>query len=256
MRLPVLMYHRVAADGAERRYTVTPRRFRSQMTLLRDRGYQGVSLDAVLDALGGRGALPARSVAITFDDGFLETFEQACPILRDLGFPAAFFLVTGFMGKDNAWMAGAGYRSSPLLGWGEAATLVAEGFTVGSHSVGHPSLDELDAAAAEREIVDSRSELEDRLGVPVRHFAYPFGRCTARERELVARAGYAGACSVQAGFNNATTDPYALRRLDVFGSASDRTFARNIQFGENEMTTGRVLGYYARRLVVHVSRRG
>ncbi len=248
------MYHRVAVDPGDRRYTEHPDDFAAQMRFLAERRYSVVSLDAVLDAADGATPLPPSPVAITFDDGFRETFEHARPVLKRFGYTATFFLVTGLTGQTNAWMQREGYRSAPLLDWAQASALIREGFAIGSHTVSHPRLDATDPTTAEWEIRDSKRALEDRLGISVRFFAYPYGRFNRRVRDLVEAAGYAAAGSTQSGFNGPTTDRFALRRLDVFGSTSLKAFERNLLFGENEMTSGRLLRYYATRFATRLVR--
>jgi peptidoglycan/xylan/chitin deacetylase (PgdA/CDA1 family) len=242
------MYHRVAPGGRDLRYTVHPRKFTAQMSLLASNDYTIVPLSAVVAAVRGVVSLPASAIAITFDDGFLDTWENARPVLRAFGFTATFFLVAGLAGGSNVWMHQGGHAASPLIDWSHAATLVSEGFTVGSHSLTHPRLDEMDTAAAAREIRESKRTLEDHLGTDVAFFAYPYGRFTDPIRDMVEAAGYVGACSAQAGFNRRNTDRFALRRLDVAGGVSLATFRRNLQFGENNMTPSRLVSYYAGRL--------
>jgi O-antigen biosynthesis protein len=252
MRVPILMYHRIGDGLGNRRYTVRSEDFAAQMALVAEGGYQVIDLDALLAGLDGVIPLPAHPVAITFDDGLLDTFDRARPLLLRHSFPATFFLVTGLMGRTSEWMARGRHRPASLLDWHDASSLVAEGFVVGSHSVSHPRLDTIEPARALGEIVDSKRDLEDRLGAPVRHFAYPYGSFDRNVRDLVAEAGYASACSVQSGFNSTATDRFALRRIDVFGGLSLRTFARNLRFGENDMTTARLLRYYAGRFAARV----
>jgi propanol-preferring alcohol dehydrogenase len=83
------------------------------------------------------------------------------------------------------------------------------------HTVTHPNLLDLDDARAEREIAESKRELEQRLGRGVTAFCYPGGLFGERERSLVARAGFALAVSCEPGVNDASTDPFALRRRQI-----------------------------------------
>jgi peptidoglycan/xylan/chitin deacetylase (PgdA/CDA1 family) len=247
MKVPILMYHRVADDPSDRRYTVAPKRFEQQMRLLRSRGYRIVNLEDVIQAIEGKIDLSSKVVALTFDDGFKDTYNQAAPILRDLGFTATFFVVSGLMGKESVWMRQSGYESARLMDWMDALRLHTEGFTLGSHAATHVALSALDDADLAREIEGSKREIEDRVGAPVRFFAYPYGIFNARERRAVEHSGFTAACGTQSGFNNADVDRYALRRIDVHGTDSLRTFSWSLLFGENSMSAGRVAGYYSRR---------
>ena len=144
---------------------------------------------------------------------------------------------------------GHGYSTASLMDWADARQLLLDGFSLGSHSRTHPRLDEFDGAALADEITGSKREIEDRLGTSIDFFAYPYGAFNARVRDFVQRSGFTAACSTQSGFNNLTTDRFALRRLDIQGTDSVATFLRSLVFGENSMTTGRALQYYAKRVV-------
>jgi peptidoglycan/xylan/chitin deacetylase (PgdA/CDA1 family) len=247
MKVPILMYHRIGNDARDRRFTVSPERFKQQMQYLSDSGYCVVGLKSFVDALDGIASLPNKSVVLTFDDGFKETFDFACPVLKSFGYTAAFFLVTRLMGRTNEWMRRANYAGAPLMNWTHARRLLEEGFEIGSHTATHPALPEIDPTVARREIDESKRELEDRLGVAMRFFAYPFGRLNQTVQKLVSESGYLAACSTRSGFNNAQVDRYALRRLDIYGTDSIATLRRNLLFGENQMSLGRVTAYYMRR---------
>ncbi len=254
MKVPILMYHRISKSANEQRYTVTPSKFEQQMKFLDTKGYNVISLDSLSDAIDGIVTLPRNSVVITFDDGFQETFDYACPVLKRLRFTATFFLVTKLMGKTNEWMPQHRGIRLPLMRWTDARWLLAEGFEVGSHTATHPVLPEINPAAARQEIEESKRELEDQLGMAIRFFAYPYGRLDRTVQDLVRESGYAAACSTRAGFNGVEVDRFVLRRLDIHGTDSLGNFRRNLIFGENQMSLSRLTGYYGRRVANKFSR--
>jgi peptidoglycan/xylan/chitin deacetylase (PgdA/CDA1 family) len=86
---------------------------------------------------------------------------------------------------------------------------------IGSHSLSHPFLANLDDDAAEREITVSRERLQEQLDTPIRYFCYPAGNFSEREVRLVAAAGYLGAVSVRPGSNRRGQSPFALNRTEV-----------------------------------------
>ena len=111
LRVPILMYHYVDAeppldspyaDGL----TVRTPDFEAQMDYLADKGYQPVTLDQVYAAMAGLTTLPAKPVVITFDDGGTDNYTVAYPILREHGFVATFFVITGMVGKDGTMTLG------------------------------------------------------------------------------------------------------------------------------------------------------
>ena len=183
------------------------------MEFLASAGYRVTDLMDAL-ALLDRGTAPARTVALTFDDGFADVRDHALPVLADLGFRATVFVTTGVTdGRCSfSWYA----RQPAILGWDDVVSLDRGGtLRFEAHTVSHPSLLALDAADARAEIVDSRVELESHLGRPVCAFAYPAGLYGERERRLVADAGYIAAVSCEPGVNLPDTDRFALRRRQI-----------------------------------------
>lgn len=244
----ILMYHRVAALNAVERYTVSPKQFARQMRFLRERKYHVINLATLVDWFAGKTSLAERSVVVTFDDGFLDTYEQACPVLREHGFTATFFMISGLLGKNNSWMMAQDYPSTPLMDWREVASLQRAGCEIGSHTATHRDLTEIALDDAEGEIADSKRMLEDRLGAPVDFFAYPYGRFGDSARQLVQAAGYRAACATAAGFITPDADPYRLCRVEVAGTDSLRGFKHKLEFGFNKFTSADLLRYYVRRV--------
>jgi peptidoglycan/xylan/chitin deacetylase (PgdA/CDA1 family) len=102
--------------------------------------------------------------------------------------------------------------------WAELMQMRESGWvSFGAHTVHHPVLAQLtDGHELEREVRDSRRELEQRLDQPVRTFAYPIGKFRDigdRGVRAVREAGYTWALSTIEGVNTSETDPYLLRRL-------------------------------------------
>jgi len=215
----VLMYHQVMPDppAAFRKYAVTPAAFARQMAWLAAAGYAPVSLDALADAHAGRATLPTRAVVITFDDGFQGCADHAAPVLARHGFTAAFYLVAGLLGATSRWLAAERGVEFPLMGWAAARGLEAAGMRCEAHSLTHPRLASLGRDACAEELRRSRALLEDGLGRPVRHLAYPFGSYSVGVRALAAEAGYLTACTVEERLAVPGDDPLALPRVPVTG---------------------------------------
>ncbi len=100
-RLTILMYHMIAEPqtSAEARYACPPARFRRHMKFLRTRGYQPVSLRDFDRYAAADAPIPAKAVAVTLDDGFLDNYENALPVLQEYGIPATVFMVSGLAGR-------------------------------------------------------------------------------------------------------------------------------------------------------------
>jgi peptidoglycan/xylan/chitin deacetylase (PgdA/CDA1 family) len=207
----ILLYHRVADDDDE--LAVSPRAFARQMDRLAADGYR------VVDVTEAAGLLEAgetgRTIGMTFDDGFADVAEHALPALERHGFRATVYVTTAVTGGSASfpWYRG---RQPAVMGWDDVVALDRGGtLRFEAHTISHPTLPELDEAAAAHEITRSGRELADRLGRPVTGFAYPSGVFGERERRLVAAAGYATAVSCEPGVNTAATDRLALRRRQI-----------------------------------------
>jgi peptidoglycan/xylan/chitin deacetylase (PgdA/CDA1 family) len=232
--VPILMYHELTArpHPGFRRYSVSPGRFRAQMRFLARRKYHAVSL-STLAAWREAGTMPpARTVAITFDDGFRSCVEVAGPILKKFGFSATFFIVAGEVGACSSWLTGELGIELPLADWSALRNLVADGHECGAHSLTHPRLPELPADRCRVELVESKRTLEAHLGGEIAHLAYPYGAQTAGVRTLARQAGYRTACSTMAGLSGPADDPYALRRVEVTGGDTLLDFACRLRTAE------------------------
>lgn len=209
--LRILFYHRISDDRDE--LAVSPRAFRLQMDYLATESYRVVDvLEAA--ALLERGRPAPRTVGLSFDDGFLDVAEQALPLLAERGFRATVFVVPAVV---DGWATFGWYRSQPpVLGWDEIVELDRDGtLRFEAHSLTHPNLLSLREEAAWHEIAGSKSALEARLGRDVLAFSYPSGLFGARERGLVAAAGFHVAVSCEPGLNSRGTDRLALHRRQV-----------------------------------------
>jgi peptidoglycan/xylan/chitin deacetylase (PgdA/CDA1 family) len=250
----ILMYHIVAqpASAQEARYCCTPRRFEAQMRHLGKAGLPLLALDAIADALDGRAEWPDRGVAVTFDDGFADTFANALPILTRYRIPATMFAVADRIGASNDWMSGRGFPNRRLMSASELREMSAAGVAIGSHTRTHPRLPELDGEAKRGEIRGSKTRLEDVIGCGVTAFAYPYGLFDDDARQAVAEAGYRTACSTRSGFNGPDADRYLLRRIEVFGGDNLWQFRQKLKFGANEVSNLYPLRYYAGRILARL----
>jgi peptidoglycan/xylan/chitin deacetylase (PgdA/CDA1 family) len=200
MRALFLCWHSIANEGPEF-LSISPELFEAQLRLLRRRGFvSSTSLD--LRELADRRRLDARRVFLTFDDGYLDNFTYALPLLRDSGFTAMFFVLPGHLDSGRAldWPAvEANRRRYPeimrSLDWSMAEAMVEAGCEIGSHTLHHPHLPVIDDDALREELLDSRRRIIDRLG-RCDSLAYPFGEWSPRVARAAAAAGYSFAFSL------------------------------------------------------------
>ncbi len=208
-RVDILMYHSISdAPGPT---SIAPQTFAAQVQALAESGLPVVSLDSLAEA---RADAPARSVVITFDDGFVDFADTAWPILREHGFAPTVYLPSGCMGGGENWTA-CHIPPRPIMDWNQAKELAAEGVLFGAHTVTHPDLTALDSETLEHEVVSSGREIEAQLGRPVRHFAPPYGYSTPAVRRCISRH-YATSVGTRLGVAGPDDDIYDLPRLEMF----------------------------------------
>jgi peptidoglycan/xylan/chitin deacetylase (PgdA/CDA1 family)/GT2 family glycosyltransferase len=234
--LPVLMYHAFDPEGSGDRFVISKRKFAQQMRLLSLLRYRVVPFPEVVEAVRGGGELPARTVAITIDDGYLDNLEIAAPILRRHRFPATVFLVSGRIGGRNDWADeggdGAGLAGRPLLSAEQIRELQGAGIDLGGHTRNHRNLLGVEGNEIEAELAGSRGDLEELLGEDVETLAYPYGGFDERVVSAAGDAGYRGACTVESRLVRRGDDPLELPRLEVRGTDSMRRFLRKLWFGD------------------------
>jgi peptidoglycan/xylan/chitin deacetylase (PgdA/CDA1 family) len=138
------------------------------------------------------------------------------PALLRYGMTATLFVPTGYAGGHSGWMRAEGEGERAVLSWPELAEISRHGMEIGAHSHTHPELDALPAGRQAEEARRPKLLLEDRLGVPVTSFAYPFGRYNRSAREAVAAAGYTAACTMSSWAATPGDHPLELPRLAVF----------------------------------------
>jgi len=219
--LRVLMYHKVN-DIPDNPTTVPVSRFDEQLAQLGELGYEVVDLDAVLDYYALGTPLPLRAVLITFDDGYRDIIENALPVLQRYGFPAVIFVPVAFMGDPMPLphemnLAERGVRN-PTLDWGLMRELDASGVRVESHGIAHRPLAEVSLDEAVREIGVSKLKLEEKLGRPVRAYAYVKGseaHFHPVHESILKQAGYEIGFTSISRSNGAETNPFRLGRYNV-----------------------------------------
>lgn len=244
------MYHMVreTSNPKEKRYCCHPKAFRRQMAYLNKAGYRVIKLEQLVDSIINGNIPPQKSIVITFDDGFRDTYENALPILCKNKFPATVFVVSRLLCQSNEWMQKEGYPKRPLLSLDELKEMAAPGISIGAHTVTHPHLTNLPSEVAAKEIENSKKELEHKLEHKVDFFAYPYGEFNSIVKSAVAQAGFKAACSAISGFNRHNEDHFALRRTAVHGTDHLWQFALKLHFGTNKATLSLPLRYYSSRI--------
>ncbi len=230
-RLSVLCYHRVN-DLLRDNVSLPARQFDQQMEFIRSR-YQIVSVaDIVAERLDRSSARPI--VAVTFDDGYRDNYENAAPILAKHKIPATFFISTGMIGTD------VGFRhdhdqlgfSVPTLNWDQVQEMSSYGFEIGAHTVHHVNLAKVDEATAREELVLSRDAIRQRTGAAGVPFAYCFGGrndITQDRLQLVKNLGFTCCFSTFGGTNEGPIDLFGIKRFGVNSAISTLALQARIE---------------------------
>ncbi len=205
VRVPILIYHDIRPDypgetAAVKAFTLTPDELDAQLSYLSDHGYTAISLDDLAhDIQTGTTSPIAKPVVLTFDDGWQNEYVYAFPLLQKYHFTATFFIFTNPVSKKDTFMT-----------WDEIIHLSVAGMTIGDHTLSHPLLSKLTPEQLRKEVVDSKSVLEQKIGKPVTDFASPFGYTSEALVTLLKQVGYITGRTTTKGIMHSAADQYAL----------------------------------------------
>lgn len=225
--VPILMYHKVNPAPSVGGYglRITPRSFERQIRFLKKKGFHSISLIDLEEHFNSGMALPKKPVVITFDDGYLDNYTYALPILKKYGMTATVFVVADTIGGTNDFDYKAGRQPlNHMAGWKELKEMSSGGITIGSHTLSHPHLAEVSPDRAREEIYLSKIKLEKGLGKKVEVFCYPYGSYNQRVAEMVKESGYLAAVTTEQGLAKESDGIYTLKRIRVRGDYSQGKF--------------------------------
>lgn len=222
----ILYYHSVS--NLPVRSSVAPEMFAAQMAYLRQHEYQVLSLTEAVHHIGTRTPFPEKSVVLTFDDGFLDNYEQAFPVLARLQFPATVFLAASFIGSNRLpTLTRTDFVPQPLT-WAQVKEMHGHRIEFGSHTLTHPMLSQIPLAQVRHEVRESKRMIEERLGISVPFFCYPRGDFTAGVRQIVHEEGHLAACTIKPGINTWNTNLWTLRRTYISRRDTLHEFAKKM----------------------------
>lgn len=236
--VPVLMYHHVTPEGGF--INATPEHFRDQLAWLRQHGYHSLTCAQLADHLAGK-PIPKRSVLLTFDDGYLDNYVYAWPLLKEYGFNAVVFLVTSWIGDgpvrphagDSTQLPATpdhqacmqlleqGLTDDFALRWSEVELMQADGvIEFHSHTHTHTRWDKTDPAQKNQHIQQelrlSRQTLLERLGNCSEHFCWPQGYFDEDYVRIAQEEGFRYLYTTRAfGQNRVGSDPLSIFRFAV-----------------------------------------
>ena len=230
-RATFLCYHSIAAEGP-RYLAISADLFERQLAFLKRRGIASGGLSALAaTASSGPGR---RTVFLTFDDGFRDNFETALPLLREYGFGAFVFVLPPLVdsGGALAWSEVADdARRHPAtmrsVTWEMLEQMKEGGFEIGSHTLTHPHLPQLDDVTLRDELWESRARVKERLGT-CDTIAYPFGEWSARVAVAAAECGYRYGFSLPTRTGQLGAAPHSIPRINVDYRDDERRFAAKL----------------------------
>ena len=203
IQLPILLYHK------------TPGNFAAQLDALAAKGYTTISMAQLENYFDGLGQLPAKPVVITFDDGFSDQ-SAAFSLLLQRNMKATSYIVVG--GEKSGWCIGAMRRTQncgdSYLDWAQIREMNKSGLIeIGAHTINHANLASLSPADQTREILDSKTIIENELGVKITTFAYPYGRYSQATIDIALKAGFKSAVTTVSGLSQSSANRLTLTRV-------------------------------------------
>ncbi len=215
LTIPILLYHHIGISPIDSRYYVPPEKFEQEIKVLHDLNYTSITVKMLVQAITLGRELPAHSILITFDDGHVDNYTNAFPIMQKYGFTGVLYIVTNYLG------------TSGYLNRDQILEMYKAGWEVGSHTMNHYDLTKLTPEQQSREIAGSKKKLEDVLGIDILTIAYPFG---AKDKSILASAraaGYIAAMGAE-GYtdNQGDWNLFNLQRVEIRSSEDAKTFTR------------------------------
>lgn len=220
IKVPILTYHFIGnnpnpKDKARDSLSVSPDKFEAQMDYFAKAGYTPITLDTLYGIFNNQTSAPSKPVILTFDDGYIDFYVNAFPILRRFNFHAVSFIPTGLIG------------TSYYMNWNQIKEIQSSGLiTFEAHSVNHVNLAGLSYARMLKELQDSKNILSSQTGYPVNFIAYPYGTSNALVYSAVRKAGYVG--GVGTWYGKVSLPGINLPRIKISGFWSIKEFASRL----------------------------
>lgn len=184
--VPMLYYHSVNPSEANE-IIISPEKLKNQLMLIKNLGYNTITIDELNDYLTSNKNIPEKSIVISFDDGYMDNYTYAFPILKELNMKATIFLITS--GIDDGY-----YLSSDQI-----KEMASYGIDFESHTVSHKKLDTLTYEEQLSELKNSKITLENLLNKKINTIAYPFGAYNEDTIKAAKEANYTLAFTTKYG---------------------------------------------------------
>lgn len=206
-KILVLNYHQIA--NSHNALAVPINDFDTQMKFLAESGCITITPEELYAGLNGEIELPPKPVLITFDDGYIDNYTNAFPILKKYGLRATIFVIPSFTDSYPNYLT-----------WEQLKEMEENGITIQSHTMTHPKLEELPDDEIRNELITSKNTLEENLGHPIEFLAYPTGTYNLHIAGIAQDVGYKGAFTIKYGIVDKGSNFFALERVPIFHTAT------------------------------------
>jgi peptidoglycan/xylan/chitin deacetylase (PgdA/CDA1 family) len=241
-RISILMYHSISDREAEVSHpyfqtNTKPEVFARQMQFLSDNNYNVISLSEAIKLISGQSLSASspvtgapRYTVLTWDDGYLDFYTNAFPILEKLGFTASVFLPTGFIADHRRT-----FKGRDCLKWDEIRSLSSRGIDFGSHTIGHHQLYAEERNKIESELKNSKEDIEHNTKKQVDAFSYPFAfpdqdvQFVSFLKDTLQTLGYKSGVTTRIGTASNADDLYFLKRLPINNEDDTSMFAAKLE---------------------------
>jgi peptidoglycan/xylan/chitin deacetylase (PgdA/CDA1 family) len=216
VRIPIIIYHNVRPDypsesGWVKEYSITPDILDAEFAFLQKNGYTVISMDELAkDVQAGTTTPVQKPVVLTFDDGWESQYQYAFPLLQKYHYTATFYIYTNAVSHYGAYMT-----------WDQVRVLEQSGMTIGDHTLSHPHLSDLTSQQLHTEIGGAQSILQEQLGIPIHHFASPYGYSSDAIDQELQNDGFITGRTTYKGTAHGISDLLHLRAYLVHRSYTD-----------------------------------
>lgn len=200
--IPILYYHSVN-ENVDNEITISPETLKEQLYYINNEGYTTITISEFYDYLQNKQPIPEKSIIITFDDGYMNNYTEAFPILKELHMKATIFCVGNSL--DGTY-----YLSKEAI-----KEMSDYGIDIESHTVNHLHLDTLTYDEQLSELKNSKEILENITGKTILSLAYPFGDYNDDTIKAAKEAGYKMAFTTNLGLSDKSDGLYELDRIYI-----------------------------------------
>lgn len=237
-QLVILMYHSISDKNENEvapfyRLRTRNRQFEEQLTYLHLNGYNVLPLEQAIEKIVSK-TLHGRNVCITFDDGLLDFYTNAYPVLQKFKYSSTVFIPVEYINDRKLSLKGQEH-----LTWDQIAEMFKNNVTFGSHSMSHRKLDLLNEAELKRELQDSKEIMEKHLQTTVKMFSYPFAFPETNKefiktlKNILLKSGYTLGVTTKIGSVDQKVDTLFLNRIPINSSDDQEIFQAKLEGNYN-----------------------